>query len=88
MSKKELVRKIKDLLTQLGIEKACSVGIYWLDDIEWVSYSQVLRKRRLPNYNNGYQLYREKLYSKDVNIDELWQIHNELKQRLENGQKL
>ena len=76
MSKKELVNKIKEQLSTLNTKKDSCVNLKNVPDCSWVGYTQVLKRKHIGN--TLYKLYRVRLYSKDVSLEELELIHNEL----------
>lgn len=82
VTKKQLVAKIRELLNSLNTSKDGCVNIQSIPNIAWVGYNQVMKRKPLGGVL--YRNYRVGLYSKEVSIDELIAIADELTLRLEN----
>ena len=79
VTKKQLVAKIRGLLNSLNASKDGCVYVQSIPNITWVGFNQVMKRK--PLGGALYRNYRVGLYSKEVSIDELIAISNEIAQK-------
>lgn len=82
MTKKAIVKEICDRLTELGVTKdgcfGLNVNLPNGNRLNWVGYRQVLIGIKDPHMANVFWVKRFPLYSKEINLDLLNLIKNEL----------
>lgn len=80
MTKKDIVKEIRDKLDILGIKKGFCANLDSIPNLCWVSPTQVCLREHL--YSMMYRSYRQPLYSKGISIAVLCAIKNELEEKI------